>query len=159
MIFGTNIKKKITRLVETRESEHHNWTLHIQISLSTSFQLKLTILSFWNAFTQKANFHSKEKIAFLRVSMVVTYYIKLFPTGADIHNGILMSLLLLVAESRRDSKLHLYCLTLNINLIFVMFNCNSFYRTDVSKSHYWCFIYKNNLKESKNFFHITLIIP
>ena len=31
--------------------------------------------------------------------MVVTYYIKLFRTGADRHNGILMSLLLLVAET------------------------------------------------------------
>ena len=30
--------------------------------------------------------------------MVVTYYIKLFRTGADRHNGILMSLSLLVAE-------------------------------------------------------------
>ena len=30
--------------------------------------------------------------------MVVTYYIKLFGTGADKHNGILMSLLFLVAE-------------------------------------------------------------
>ena len=38
------------------------------------------------------------KIAFLRASMVVSYYIKLFRTGTDRHNGILMSLLLLVAE-------------------------------------------------------------
>ena len=30
--------------------------------------------------------------------MVVTYYIKLFRTGADRRNGVLMSLLLLVAE-------------------------------------------------------------
>ena len=41
----------------------------------------------------------KAKIAFLRASMVVTYYIKLFRTRADRHNGILMSLLLLVAET------------------------------------------------------------
>ena len=39
------------------------------------------------------------KIALWRASMVVTYYIKLFQTGADRHNGILMSLLLLVAEA------------------------------------------------------------
>ena len=32
--------------------------------------------------------------------MVVTYYIKLFRTGADKHNGILMSLFLLVAETK-----------------------------------------------------------
>ena len=37
------------------------------------------------------------KIALLRASLVVTYYIKLFWMGADRHNGILMSLLLLVA--------------------------------------------------------------
>ena len=38
-------------------------------------------------------------MAFSRASMVVTYYIKLFRTGADRHNSILMSLLLLVAET------------------------------------------------------------
>ena len=31
--------------------------------------------------------------------MVVTYYIKLFQTGADRHKGILMSILLIVAET------------------------------------------------------------
>ena len=44
------------------------------------------------------------KIALLRASMVVTYYIKLFRTGADRHNGILMSLLLLVAETKTLHK-------------------------------------------------------
>ena len=39
------------------------------------------------------------KIALVRASMVVTYYIKLFRTEADRHNGILMSLLLLVEET------------------------------------------------------------
>ena len=33
--------------------------------------------------------------------MDVTYYIKLFRAGADRHNGILMCLLLLVAETQR----------------------------------------------------------
>ena len=36
------------------------------------------------------------KVALLHASMVVTYYIKLFRKGADRHNGILMSLLLVV---------------------------------------------------------------
>ena len=40
-----------------------------------------------------------EKIALLQESMVVTYYIKLFWMGANRHNCILMSLLLLVAET------------------------------------------------------------
>ena len=44
------------------------------------------------------------KIALLRASMVVTYYIKPFRTGADRHNGILMSLLLLVAETKTLHK-------------------------------------------------------
>ena len=39
------------------------------------------------------------KIALLHASMVITYYIKLFRTGADRYNGILMSLLLAVAET------------------------------------------------------------
>ena len=39
------------------------------------------------------------KIALLHASMVVTYYIKLFRTGADRLNGILISLLLLTAET------------------------------------------------------------
>ena len=38
------------------------------------------------------------KIALLHASMVVAYYIIFFWTGADRHNGILMSLPLLVAE-------------------------------------------------------------
>ena len=42
------------------------------------------------------------RIALLRASMVVTFYIKLFRTGADRHNGILMSLLLLVAETTNN---------------------------------------------------------
>ena len=40
------------------------------------------------------------KIAPLRESMVVIYYIKLFRTGADRHNGILIS----TPASRRDNK-------------------------------------------------------
>ena len=41
------------------------------------------------------------KIAILCASMVVTYYAKLFRMGADRHNDILMSLLLLVTETKR----------------------------------------------------------
>ena len=39
------------------------------------------------------------KIALERASVIVTFYIKLFRTGVDRNNGILMSLLLLVAET------------------------------------------------------------
>ena len=47
----------------------------------------------------KIDFTNWNTIALLRASMVVAYYIiKLFRTGADKRNGILMSLLLQVAE-------------------------------------------------------------
>ena len=42
------------------------------------------------------------EIALLRVFMVVPYYIKLLRTGSDRRNGILMSLLLLVAETKTN---------------------------------------------------------
>ena len=39
----------------------------------------------------------------MRASVIVTYYIKLFRTGADRRNGILMPLLVLVAEIIKTS--------------------------------------------------------
>ena len=45
------------------------------------------------------------QIALLGASMVVTYYIKIFRTGVDRRNGILMSLLLLVAETIKIREL------------------------------------------------------
>ena len=38
--------------------------------------------------------------------MVVTYYIKLFRTGADEHNGIFMSLLLLVQRQLEEGRMN-----------------------------------------------------
>ena len=55
------------------------------------------------------------KIALLCASMVVNYYIKLFRTGADRQNGILMSQILLVAET--IMFLCSFCNTLQIKLI------------------------------------------
>ena len=40
--------------------------------------------------------------------MVITYYIKLFLTGADRHNRILMSLLLLVVETIKMTEVNIY---------------------------------------------------
>ena len=92
------------------------------MKLGTIFQLKLTNLIFWAKFVQKRCFRSKTekmnsaiefciefpvengKIVLLRASMVVTYYIKLFNTVDDRHSGILMSLLLLVAEKMKKRK-------------------------------------------------------
>ena len=45
-----------------------------------------------------------EKISLFRASMVVTYYIKLFRTGTDLHDGILVFLLL--AEEIKKTSDH-----------------------------------------------------
>ena len=69
------------------------------------------------AMVYKIGFTNKNaKIALLRASMVVTYYIKLFRTGAGRHNGILMSLLLLVAETNilETKREQLWILTANL---------------------------------------------
>ena len=47
-------KKSI--LPETQKNEHHYWILHIRISLSTNFQLKLTIAIFWTKFAKKGSY-------------------------------------------------------------------------------------------------------
>ena len=57
--------------------------------------------------------------------MVVTYYIKLLRTTADRHNGILMSLLLLIAET----KMNFY-----INTVMTP-NCNTLARVDKCVNH------------------------
>ena len=41
--------------------------------------------------------------------MALTYYIKLFHMGADRHNGILMSLLLLVKETKIERQFFTSC--------------------------------------------------
>ena len=51
------------------------------------------------AIARRFAFQENAKITLLRASMVVTYYVKLFRTGADRHSSILMPLLLLVAET------------------------------------------------------------
>ena len=48
------------------------------------------------------------KIALLRASMLVTYYIKLFRTTTDRHNFILMFFLLLVAEKKGNTNFSLF---------------------------------------------------
>ena len=72
------------------------------MSVGTKFQLKLSILNFfWPNLLKNGISSRNRKIALVRTSMVATYYIKIFRTGADRNNSILMSLLLLV---RRDIK-------------------------------------------------------
>ena len=111
---GTNFHAKLAILdqictqrvfpVENRKSDNHHSIRHIRIGRETKFQLKQTIFDFFDQICPKRVFPvEKRKIALLRVSMVVIYYIKLFCTGADVHNDILMSLFLLVAEIIRVS--------------------------------------------------------
>ena len=47
--FGPNLAKKRLFPAENRKGEQHLSVLHIQISLGTKFQLKLTILIFWTS--------------------------------------------------------------------------------------------------------------
>ena len=45
------------------KTEHHNWILHIGVSLGTNFQFKLKILIFWDKFVETRYFQSKtEKV-------------------------------------------------------------------------------------------------
>ena len=62
------------------------------------------------------------EIVLVRASVVVTYYIKLFRMGADRHNGILMSLLLLVAETIKTPEL---CQRLRSDVFILNFEQNS----------------------------------
>ena len=56
--FGPHLTKKgISN--HKQKSEHHHWILHIWISLSTKFQVKLTVLIFWTKFALKSYFWSK----------------------------------------------------------------------------------------------------
>ena len=93
----------------TEKSEQRHWVLHTRVSLGNKFQLKATIVIFFfsDQICPKREFPFQNgKNALVRVSMVVTYYIKLFRTGADRSNSILMSLLLLVAETTIDWTIH-----------------------------------------------------
>ena len=83
-----------------RKSSHHHWILHIRLRLGFKFQLKLTILIFWTNFFPTLVF---QKIALLQVPVVITYYGKLIRKMANRHNHISVSLLLLVAETIRNT--------------------------------------------------------
>ena len=113
IILGTKFQFKLTILIfltkffqkgrfqsKTEKKERHRWVLHIRISLGTKFELKLIILIFWN-------FRSKTEKTHLYVRpWCISYYIKLFRTGAGRHNSILsltqQYILLLVAETKTN---------------------------------------------------------
>ena len=86
---------------------------HILKTRTESLKTFIVLAMWWSS--KLVLLTETQKIALLRASMVVTYYIKLFRTGANRQNGILMSLILLVAET--IMFLCSFCNTLQIKLI------------------------------------------
>ena len=97
------------------------------VNFSLNWQFWFFFFFFLTKFAQKGQIENW-KIVLARASMVVTYYIKLFRTGPT-HNGIFMSLLLLVAETNT-------CHQIPINFMY-------------RSSHRWCSLNKNFLKTSQ----------
>ena len=82
MIFGTNFQKVYFRS-KTEKNYYYYWILHIWISLSTNFQLKLTIAIFWTKFTKKGSyFQSKadkiDSILHIRISLCIKFHFEQF---------------------------------------------------------------------------------
>ena len=84
MIFWTKFTQNRIFAVKIGKSKHHHLILHIQTSLGTEFQLKLTILIFWTKFVQKEYFRSKSEknqyrhsILHIRISRGTRFQLKL----------------------------------------------------------------------------------
>ena len=58
-ILGQNLRPQKRFSVENGKSEYHHGIGHIQVSLSTKFQIKLKIFIFWNKLAQKGYLRSK----------------------------------------------------------------------------------------------------
>ena len=58
--FEPNYSQSKKKKKETNKQNHHP-ILHIQISVSSKFQLQQTILIFWKEFSKKGYFWSKQK--------------------------------------------------------------------------------------------------
>ena len=54
-------KKKVYFRLKSEKNEHHYWILHIQISLSTNFQLKLTVAIFGPNLPKKGSYFQSKK--------------------------------------------------------------------------------------------------
>ena len=61
IFLGKIFPKKRILPVKNKKNEHHHWILCTRTSLSTEFQPKLTILTFWIKFVWKWCFRSKTK--------------------------------------------------------------------------------------------------
>ena len=88
--FGPNLPKK-----GVSSQKGKTWTSSFNSSYSIELVLVPNFSLNWQFWYSGPNFPKRV----LRVSMVVTYYIKRFHAGADRQNGILISFLLLLAET------------------------------------------------------------
>ena len=75
----------------------------IEVANEVFREYEIKILNVLDEHCRKNYFQSKQKIGLLRATLVVTDYIKHFHTGVDRHSDILMSLLLLVAETKNKT--------------------------------------------------------
>ena len=89
---------KLVFLAKNGKSLHQHLILDIRISLGTKFQVILIFFISWTRFAQKGYFLSETEKLHLRVR-------PWWLLRADRHNSILMSLLLLVAETNVRSIL------------------------------------------------------
>ena len=78
--FGLSLLKR-SNSSQKRKSEHHQWILHIRISIATKFQLKLIIWIFLTKFTQKGNFRWKTEKSHLCVRPLSLLTMLNFSTG------------------------------------------------------------------------------
>ena len=61
LIFWNSFPKQGILPSENRKNEHHNWILHIQISLGIKFYFEQIVLSFMTKFAQNKYLYSKTK--------------------------------------------------------------------------------------------------
>ena len=69
--------------------------------------------------------------------MVVSYYIEFFRTGADRHNGILMSLLLLVTETKNCFSVHVKWVVTISSLLILLLKARIQYRRQNRIGNYY----------------------
>ena len=125
MNFGTKFFQKRYFRWETEKNEHQHLIMHLRIRLGIKFQLKLIVLMFGPNLLKKGIWvlKLKEKSPW---RYLLTYYIKLLCTGANRHNGILMSLLLLVTEAktpRWDPAVCILLLIILYSLFYTPYKC------------------------------------
>ena len=75
-ILGANLPKRVFP-VKKQKIEHCDSILHIQISLSTKFQLKLTIVIFRTKFAQKGYFQSQTEKMSITIELHINFQLRL----------------------------------------------------------------------------------